>query len=109
MVQIHPPRPLSRSICPPMADTARAHARVTGVVQGIGFRWFTIRLAQQYGLTGWVRNRPDGSVELEAEGERGVVEAFLREVERGPRFGRVSAVSVDWIPLHHDTSFEVTG
>jgi len=90
-----------------MADTSRAHARVTGVVQGVGFRWFTLRLAQRYGLTGWVRNRPDGSVELEAEGERGMVEAFLAEVRVGPRFGNVSSLSVEWIPLRHDSSFEV--
>jgi acylphosphatase len=92
-----------------MADEARAHARVTGYVQGVGFRWFTLRLAQQYGLTGWVRNRPDGSVELEAEGEREVVETFLGEVRSGPRFGRIASVSVDWVPLRHDSSFEVTG
>ncbi len=92
-----------------MADEARAHAHVTGYVQGVGFRWFTLRLAQQYGLTGWVRNRPDGSVELEAEGEREVVETFLGEVRSGPRSGRIASVSVDWVPLRHDSSFEVTG
>ena len=86
---------------------ARAHVRVSGVVQGIGFRWFALRLAERYGLVGWVRNRADGSVEAEAEGERGAVEGFLREIEAGPRFGHVESASVDWISPRHDPTFEV--
>ena len=92
-----------------MSTIARAHARVTGVVQGVGFRWFTLRLAHQYGLSGWVRNRPDGSVELEAEGPREQVEAFLREVRVGPRFAHVASVEVEWIAPKYDSTFEVTG
>ena len=92
-----------------MASTARAHARVTGVVQGVGFRWFTSRLAERYGLSGWARNCSDGSVEVEAEGARDVVEGFLEELRAGPRFGRVASVSVDWIPARHDSAFHVTG
>jgi len=92
-----------------MSELARARVRISGVVQGVGFRWFVCRAAEQYGLTGWVRNRPDGSVELEAEGDRPTVEAFLSEVRVGPRLGRVTSMAVDWVPPRRDTSFEVTG
>ena len=79
------------------------------MVQGVGFRWFTRNAAGLYGLGGWVRNRPDGSVEIEAEGQKEAVEAFLADVREGPRFSRVSAMSVDWIAVKHEGSFEVTG
>lgn len=51
-----------------------------GMVQGVGFRWTTQRIAAGYAVTGWVRNQPDGSVELVAEGETYEVERFLAEI-----------------------------
>ena len=92
-----------------MSSRARARARIEGVVQGVGFRWFILRTAQQYGLTGWVRNLSDGSVQVEAEGMRELVEAFLEQARSGPRFSRVTSVSVDWVTAQLDTSFEVKG
>jgi acylphosphatase len=79
-----------------MEDRARVYARVHGVVQGVGFRHFTSQLAESFGIEGYVRNVPDGTVELVAEGETQVLKAFLEEVRIGPRFGSVSRIDVEW-------------
>jgi len=72
----------------------RARAIVSGRVQGVWFRGATRKRAVELGLTGWVRNLPDGRVEALFEGEASRVEAALAFVERGPRAARVSAVEV---------------
>ena len=69
---------------------------VDGIVQGVGFRWFTSRQARQLGVTGWARNRLRGDVEIYAEGDRTTLETFILEVKAGPRFGRVDAIDVEW-------------
>jgi acylphosphatase len=61
----------------------RRHVIVRGLVQGVGFRWFTKELADSLGLSGWVRNREDGSVELEAEGCSGPLEKFVEGLRTG--------------------------
>lgn len=65
-------------------------------MQGVGFRYFVMRRAKASGLSGWVRNRDDGSVELVAEGERGDLEGLLDAASEGPRLARVSRVDADW-------------
>ncbi|WP_243225464.1 acylphosphatase [Microbacterium sp. CIAB417] len=67
---------------------------VTGRVQGVGYRWFVQDLASEHGLTGWVRNRRDGSVEAELHGDRVDVEAVVGAMRAGPRHARVDAVQV---------------
>jgi acylphosphatase len=74
----------------------RLSVRITGRVQGVGFRNFTQMRARQLELTGWVRNEDDGSVRLEAEGPRGALEDLLDAVHDGPRMARVQAVDADW-------------
>ena len=74
----------------------RLSARITGRVQGVGFRNFTQMRARQLGVTGWVRNVQDGSVRLEAEGPRGALEDLLNAVRDGPRMARVEDVNTDW-------------
>lgn len=74
----------------------RLSARITGRVQGVGFRNFTQMRARQLGVTGWVRNEKDGSVQLEAEGPRGALEDLLEAVHDGPRMARVEDVDADW-------------
>lgn len=74
----------------------RLSARITGRVQGVGFRNFTRMRARRLGVTGWVRNERDGSVRLEAEGSRGALEDLLESVEEGPRMARVEDVTADW-------------
>lgn len=75
---------------------ARAHAMITGFVQGVGYRYFAFENANRLGLTGWVRNLPTGSVEVAVEGERANLEVFLERLRRGPAGGRVERVRVDW-------------
>lgn len=74
----------------------RLSARITGRVQGVGFRNFTQMRARQLELTGWVRNEQDGSVRLEAEGPRAALEELLDAVHEGPRTARVNDVTADW-------------
>ena len=64
--------------------------RVTGIVQGVGFRWFARQLARRYDLAGWVKNRSDGSVELAVDGVEADVQAFLSSVREGPPGARVA-------------------
>lgn len=68
------------------------HAIVTGRVQGVGFRYFVRRQAQELGLGGWVRNLPDGSVEVEAEGEEAQIAELEARLRQGPALARVTAV-----------------
>ena len=75
---------------------ARLTAIVTGMVQGVNFRWFTQRRASELGLAGYVRNRPDGSVELVAEGPRDAVERLLDAVRVGPSMAAVENVDAHW-------------
>lgn len=70
----------------------RYHIQVTGRVQGVGFRFFTQRAARNRRVSGWVRNRGDGSVEAEAQGTDAAVEAFLGDLREGPPMGFVREV-----------------
>jgi acylphosphatase len=82
---------------------------VKGDVQGVGFRWFTIRAARSLGIVGTVRNLPDGSVEAIAEGSPGAIDSFRRELERGPSYARVSSVDQTEIPATGSyTEFDVS-
>jgi len=65
---------------------------VTGRVQGVNFRAAAAQQATRLGVGGWVRNEPDGSVALHAEGDADAVEAFVRWLYEGPRFARVHHV-----------------
>ncbi|KAK1757638.1 Acylphosphatase [Echria macrotheca] len=60
-----------------------------GVVQGVGFRYFTQKRAAEYGLTGWCRNTDDNKVEGEVQGPPETVRKFLKEVDDGPRHAKV--------------------
>jgi acylphosphatase len=67
-------------------------AVVRGRVQGVGFRWFVKERARDLGVRGWVRNRTDGSVEVEAEGESVSLDQLRRALSEGPPGARVSVV-----------------
>jgi acylphosphatase len=73
-----------------------AFIRVQGLVQAVGFRYFVYHAATRLGLGGYVRNAYDGSVEIEVEGDRSLIEELIKDVKVGPRAARVSAVSVQW-------------
>ena len=74
----------------------RLHAIVHGDVQGVGFRYFVQRRAQQLNLDGWLRNNDDGTVELVAEGDREALEQLGRALREGPRLARVDRVETRW-------------
>jgi acylphosphatase len=77
-------------------ELARLHAIIEGRVQGVGFRMYVVDTAAQLGVTGWVRNRYDGNVEVVAEGERQTLGKLLNNLHIGPRAARVTNVSADW-------------
>ena len=93
-----------------MATRRRVHAIVTGRVQGVSYRASTAVEARRLGIRGWVRNRPEGSVELEAEGEVEQIAALLAWCERGPPAARVTRVEVvDRDPGLEELAFEIRG
>jgi acylphosphatase len=69
-------------------------AVASGKVQGVGFRWFVREQARRVGVDGWVRNCPDGSVEVLAAGAPESVDALVRAVRRGPSAARVDVLNV---------------
>jgi acylphosphatase len=78
-----------------MMNKQRLHARVTGRVQGVGFRYFVVTSAAELGLVGWVRNRRDGSVEVVAEGNLDILEKLAQVLKRGSRSSNVVDVKVE--------------
>jgi len=74
--------------------TTTRNLRITGQVQGVGFRMYMARKARELGVTGWVRNRRDGSVEATVQGNPAAVEAIIAWAQRGPSSAVVSGVTV---------------
>lgn len=68
------------------------HFVVRGSVQGVGFRYFATTCAEALGVSGWVRNADDGTVEVHAEGTLDQLREFAFDLSRGPRYARVSEV-----------------
>ena len=87
----------------------RVWALVTGRVQGVWYRQACRREAERLGVAGWVANRPDGSVELEAEGARAAVEGLLAWARRGPARAVVERLAVEDLPPRGETGFRVRG
>ena len=69
------------------------HVRISGRVQGVGFRWFVREEARRLGLSGWVTNLPDGEVEVRAGGEGSSLQRLRRALEVGPTGAEVSKVA----------------
>jgi acylphosphatase len=88
-----------------MAVIARRLA-ITGRVQGVFYRNWTVETARRLGLTGWVRNRMDGSVEAHVQGEAADVERFIALAHEGPPAARVAAVAVNEAALDDLAGFE---
>jgi acylphosphatase len=85
----------------------RVHAVVSGRVQGVWYRESCRREAERLGVGGWVRNRPDGRVEIEAEGPRPAVDALLMWATHGPPRAIVDRVAVDDRPPQGESRFRV--
>jgi acylphosphatase len=84
-------------------------AVVSGAVQGVGFRFFAQRAAREARVTGWVRNRPDGTVETVVEGEESAVTRYLERLRSGPSGGRVTSLVLEERLVEGYSSFEITG
>jgi acylphosphatase len=94
-----------------MATSDRETRRyiVSGRVQGVGFRWFVEREAVTLGVTGWVRNREDGRVEVMATGTQEQLAALYSRLREGPRAARVDEVAVSAAPFLEAKSFGIGG
>ncbi len=77
-------------------QNARLTAHVTGLVQGVNFRWFTQRRANELNLVGYVKNEPEGSVTFVAEGPREALERLLDFARSGPSSAVVENVETEW-------------
>ncbi len=87
----------------------RLHLVISGRVQGVGFRYFCYEEAQRLGLTGYARNRPDGTVEAEVQGEEEALHAFKKAVEKGPRAARVSEIQNNEIEVQtNEKAFSIS-
>ena len=76
----------------------RLHALVEGHVQGVGYRMFVIEQARRLDLTGWVRNRHDGTVEVTAEGARLDLDELVSALKNGPHLATVTSVETQFTP-----------
>lgn len=89
-------------------DKTRVNLKITGLVQGVGFRHFTRQVARSLNLTGWVRNVPDGTVEAVVEGPRADVENALSALRQGPSGSRVDSLDIERLAFRGDfDGFEV--
>lgn len=75
---------------------------VSGMVQGVGFRYYIYRQANSLGLTGYARNLPTGQVEIVASGEKGLIDELVKVARVGPSYASVSDVSLEEIELKED-------
>jgi acylphosphatase len=78
-------------------DQIRLHATVHGKVQGVSFRYFVLDCAKRLDVSGWVRNRYDGTVEVMAEGDREKLEILVQDLNRGPNASNVTHVDHQWL------------
>jgi len=87
-----------------VAGRRNLHIIVGGRVQGVGYRAWAERTAREIGLVGWVRNLPDGSVEIRAEGDGGALELFVEKLWRGPSLAEVENVVFSEEPPREELS-----
>jgi acylphosphatase len=85
----------------------RRRVRVSGVVQGVGFRWSTRAEAERLGVAGVVRNLPDGTVEAEVEGAPDAVERMLEWLAHGPAAATVTGCEVAELPPTGEAGFRI--
>lgn len=88
--------------------TQRKHLLISGLVQGVGYRMHTVRQAQHYQLNGWVRNLPDGRVEVIAEGDETQLNGFINWCSQGPHYAEVTNIDITTSPAHDEfADFEI--
>ena len=82
-----------------MAQSVRGRLVLRGLVQGVGYRYFVLRKAGEFDVTGLVRNLPTGEVEVIAEGKKEEVEKFFEEIKQGPVSAHITSYSEEWFPF----------
>ncbi|MHB8133419.1 MAG: acylphosphatase [Anaerolineaceae bacterium] len=82
---------------PDINQVERVHIFVAGRVQGVGFRYFTLDIANRYNITGWVRNTHHQEVEIIAEGYRSNLEIFINLIRQGPSSAFVQDLNIEWL------------
>ena len=90
-----------------MSEMIRKHILFYGRVQGVGFRYHATYKASLLGLTGWVRNREDGDLELEAQGAPDDLEAFCEAMRRGPHYAQVQRFETQPLAPVKENNFSV--
>ncbi len=85
----------------------RRHLVVRGRVQGVGFRWFARETAASLNLTGWVRNREDGSVETEAQGMQEAIDEFIKRLKTGNPAAQVDLIETKPAAVRNETTFRI--
>jgi len=88
--------------------TKAVTVKVTGRVQGVSFRWYAVQEAERLGVTGWIRNEPDGSVAGHLEGDDDAVDAMVDWCRRGPSYASVRQLAVTEAALTGDDAFAVS-
>ncbi len=82
---------------------------ISGVVQGVGYRYYCYNRARNLGLNGWVKNNRDNTVSAQVEGDRSLIESLIEELKVGPQSAVVSNVNVEWIEFKGEFSdFKLT-
>ena len=85
----------------------RIAIKIQGRVQNVGFRYYTVRAARQFGVNGFVRNEPDGSVYAEAEGEDANLAGFTAWCQEGPQWALVDHVHTQDLPVTGSRGFDI--
>jgi len=93
-----------------MRNIVSLHCIVSGRVQGVGYRWFVESTAKTLGLTGWVKNLPNGNVEIVAGGDKQALEAFLAAIKSGHAGAVINDITAQWQdrPEKEYKSFEIS-
>lgn len=79
-------------------SAVRMRFLVDGLVQGVGYRYYVVMAARELGIVGWVRNRSDGSVEVDAQGSADALAELRLRLSQGPRWGHVASVTAQTFP-----------
>ena len=80
-----------------MNDNSSISLIVKGKVQGVSFRWFTVRAGRELGLNGYAKNRADGTVEVQAVGRKVDCDSLIDQVKQGPAMSQVDDVKISWL------------
>ena len=88
----------------------RYYVIFTGMVQGVGFRWTVLSLAQRHNYSGWIRNMYNGNVEMEIQGDNLNIYSFIQDIQRSARWAKIDDYSLKERPVEqHEYGFDVRG